>query len=206
MLPSMGASLEPSWRLFVAVFPSSEASAELSRLLSPLWVAPPQAGLRWLSGESLHVTLQFFGSVPEARVLALSAGCARAAASSGPFELRFAGAGAFPNLRRARVLWLGVGQGARELTQLSAAVELQTRSVLAEASAEEHTFTPHLSVARLSTKLDVTPLMAALRSGSVSMQVRELALVRSRVGGNGARYEVIERFELAGAVRDCSCS
>jgi 2'-5' RNA ligase len=200
MLRSMSASRGSNWRLFAAVLPSSEASAELARLLSPLWAAAPQAGLRWLSGESLHVTLQFFGSVPEARVSALSAGCARAAASSGPFELRLAGAGAFPSLRRARVVWLGVGQGASELTQLSAAVGSARPLSCAAASAAEQVFTPHLSVARLSTPLDAAPLVAALRSVGVSMQVRQLALLRSRLGGAAARYEVIERFELAAAV------
>jgi 2'-5' RNA ligase len=195
----MSVSRESNWRLFAAVLPSSEASAELARLLSSLWAAAPQAGLRWLSGESLHVTLQFFGSVPEPRVSALSAGCAHAAASSGPFELRFAEAGAFPSPRRARVLWLGVGQGASELTQLSAAVARAARPLLGTASAREQVFTPHLSVARLSTPLDAAPLVAALGAVDVSMRVRQLVLLRSRLGGPAARYEVIERFELAAA-------
>jgi RNA 2',3'-cyclic 3'-phosphodiesterase len=194
----MSATQEPKWRLFAAVFPGGEAAAELAQLLAPLWAGAPQAGLRWLSSESLHVTLQFFGAVPEARVSALAAGCARAAASSGPFELRFAGAGAFPSLRRARVLWLGVAQGARELAQLSAAVASEARPVLGAAPVrEEQAFTPHLSVARLSTALDAAPLAAALQSASVSMQVEQLALVRSTLGGKAARYEVIERFGLA---------
>jgi 2'-5' RNA ligase len=201
MLRTMSVSRESNWRLFAALLPSSEASAQLAHLLSPLWAAAPQAGLRWLSGESLHVTLQFFGSVPEPRVSALSAGCARAAASSGPFELRFAGAGAFPSPRRARVLWLGVGQGASELTQLSASIASAARPLLAAASAAgEQLFTPHLSVARLSMPLDVAPLAAALRAVDVSMQVRQLVLLRSRLGGAAARYEVIERFELAGTL------
>jgi 2'-5' RNA ligase len=98
-------------------------------------------------------------------------------------------------------LWLGVQQGARELTQLSAAVARDARPLLGAAAAvAEPAFTPHLSVARLSTPLDAAPLAAALRSVDVSMQVHQLALVRSRLGGAAARYEVIERFELTATV------
>jgi 2'-5' RNA ligase len=123
MLGRMSESQAAKWRLFVAVFPSPQASAELARELSAHWASPGRAGLRWVSSENLHVTLKFLGSVPQASVAALSAACALAAQSGQPFELRWSGAGAFPSARRARILWLGVAEGARELTQLSAAVD-----------------------------------------------------------------------------------
>jgi RNA 2',3'-cyclic 3'-phosphodiesterase len=195
MLRGMGEPRAAKWRLFAAVFPSAEASAELARQLAPHWTAPSRAGLRWISAENLHVTLRFFGSVPEADVAALSEACALAAQSGQPFELRWSGAGAFPSLRRARILWLGVAQGARELTQLSAAVDRALAS--APAATRDHPFTPHLSVARLASPADVAQLAAALQTLDVRMQVRRLSLVRSRPGSALARYEVIQDFELA---------
>jgi RNA 2',3'-cyclic 3'-phosphodiesterase len=201
MLRGVGEPRAANWRLFAAVFPSAEASAELARQLSPHWAAPSRAGLRWISGENLHVTLKFFGSVPEAGVPALSEACALAAHSGQPFELRWSGAGAFPSLRRARILWLGVAQGTRELTQLSAAVDgaVGALTSLPAASTRDHPFTPHLSVARLSAARDVARLAAALQTLDVRMQVRRLSLVRSRPGSAHARYEVIQDFELGGS-------
>jgi RNA 2',3'-cyclic 3'-phosphodiesterase len=194
MLRTMIEAKSAKLRLFAAVFPQRDALIELERWLAAQRAVVAPAGLRWVAGSSLHLTLQFFGSVAEAQLEAFADACARAAVSCKPFRLRFSGAGAFPNPRHARVVWLGVSAGADELRALAGAVESAVRPL--GWSREQPAFTPHLSVARLSTAADASPLLAALQAVDVRTPVTQLALVRSRLGAPAARYEVIARFEL----------
>jgi 2'-5' RNA ligase len=183
-----------SWRLFAAVIPSATALIDLERQLESRKAVGDVAGLRWLAGESLHLTLQFFGAVPETRVEPLAEACARAAVSCKPFALSLSGAGAFPKPQAARVVWVGVGQGADQLQRLAAAVEHEAAPL--GWSRDAHGFTPHLSVARSSAAFDASPLTAALRSIELCVHVTHLALVRSRLGAPAARYDVLHGFAL----------
>ncbi|HWV56047.1 MAG TPA: RNA 2',3'-cyclic phosphodiesterase, partial [Longimicrobiales bacterium] len=63
--------------------------------------------VRWVSAESLHITMKFLGEVRHDRVGSV-VGAVEAAASKTPaFDLGLGGFGAFPALRRPRVIWLG---------------------------------------------------------------------------------------------------
>ncbi|WP_343245084.1 2'-5' RNA ligase family protein, partial [Streptomyces sp. SID14478] len=52
-------------RLFAAVLPPQEAVAELGRAVDRL---APADGLRWTGRPGWHLTLAFYGDVPEAGV------------------------------------------------------------------------------------------------------------------------------------------
>src|SRR5258708_4850328 len=70
--------------------------------------------------------------------------------------------GAFPNARRARVLWAGMTEGAERLTSLARALE----GALARKGfdAAEHPFTAHLTVGRVrEPRADWTERLAAVR-------------------------------------------
>ncbi|MFD4992769.1 RNA 2',3'-cyclic phosphodiesterase [Cellulosimicrobium cellulans] len=75
--------------------------------------------VRWTPPELWHVTVSFFGSVPDGAVPELSAALARVALETPPLSLRLRGAGVFDR----RVLWVGVGGPDTDaLPGLSAAV------------------------------------------------------------------------------------
>jgi 2'-5' RNA ligase len=180
-------------RLFAAVFPPRAALVELSAALAA-HQSEPLTGMRFVPPLNLHLTLQFFGSIAPAQVEDLAHACASAADGGSCFELRLRSAGAFPQTRKARVVWLGVDAGAAELAQLSVALNAAASPL--GLRAPEHDFTPHLTVARSSTPRDVSPLLAALAPIDLRMSIEALALVRSRMGGPTVRYETLARFEL----------
>ena len=92
-------------RLFVAIPCGERLRAALSARLD---VSGADLSLRWTRPHSWHITLQFLGDWPETRVPALVEALS---ASSGPppFTLVPEGLGAFPGLRRPRVLFLQMG-------------------------------------------------------------------------------------------------
>ncbi len=106
-------------RLFVAVDLSDEArqamAAEQQRIAAAL--AGRQTSLKWVRPEHMHLTLVFFGSVYEARALAVVYAMGRDV-DAAPFDMVFDGLGVFPPHGEPRVLWTGVRQGAAELVTL----------------------------------------------------------------------------------------
>ena len=71
--------------------------------------------------DGLHVTLRFLGATPPGPDPARSGRrSGRPPSATQPFEVVLAGAGAFPEGRRPRTLWLGIQRGADELADLAA--------------------------------------------------------------------------------------
>lgn len=143
--------------------------------------------------ENWHFTLRFLGATqPEVRDRVIS--ILSAATCGAPFTVRFNELGAFPRASRARVLWLGIDQGAERMIQLAAIAEGAARSVGFEAESRE--FKPHLTVSRIDPPVSVSTLIASKPRIDITMMVDSLILYRSRLGGGPARYEEVERIPL----------
>jgi 2'-5' RNA ligase len=186
-------------RLFFAVPVPGPARAPLEEALPTL--APLLSGARVTPPGGWHLTLAFLGQVqPEMADEVVRVGEA-AVAGVLPARLRLEGAGTFPEGRRARVLWAGVGGDAEVLVRLAAALSAGCEA--AGLRSEERPLTPHLTLARFSTPAPVPQealdLVAGAAAAGPPWEARELACYRSTLGGpRGARYRVVREFPLAG--------
>jgi 2'-5' RNA ligase len=93
-------------RTFVAIRCGEEVAASLRRAAGKL--ARIDDRLKAGAAEDLHLTVQFLGDTREEDLMPVSRALAEAAAASRPVEARYVGLGAFPEARRARVVWAGV--------------------------------------------------------------------------------------------------
>ena len=96
-------------RAFVAVDLPEEARAALGEVGAALagWVA--RGAVKWVRPELMHLTLRFLGDTPFDRRPAVQAALDAVAAAHVPFDLHLTGVGCFPNPRRPRVVWVGLG-------------------------------------------------------------------------------------------------
>src|SRR5262245_12973776 len=74
--------------------------------------------VKWVEPENLHVTLLFLGEVEDKALPGVCRVVAECAARHEPFEMSVESAGCFPNPRRPRTLWVGIGAGLQELVAL----------------------------------------------------------------------------------------
>ncbi len=157
---------------------------------------PAADGLRWEAPERWHLTLQFLG--PLARRAPVIDGLAAAMGERDPFPFRLGGAGAFPNPRRARVVWIGAADGGDAMIRLAAAVSAALEPRGFEVDRPLH---PHLTVARLKVPGDVGPVLEALGPDPVgpAFGVGEVVLYESRLSAQGPTYTVLERFPFRNA-------
>jgi 2'-5' RNA ligase len=182
--------------MFVAVAPPEDVLAELSEFLEPRQDADPE--LRWTHPEQWHVTLAFMPAVADRNLDRLIEGLEQAAAKRQPFQLALAGAGAFPDPARAKLLWQGIAGEVAELAGLAQSARNAANSAGTEVDGA--TFRPHLSVARLNRPRNVSRWLRIFDTYySQPWTVENFELIESHLGqgpGGRPRYQVREQFQL----------
>ena len=134
--------------------------------------------------DTLHVTLAFLGEIPEGRV----ADACKVAddVAAGPFDLTLDRLGYW---QHNRILWAG-GVSPR-LTFL--ADELGKGLRAADFALDVRPFVAHLTLLR-DARCETAPTL----SKPIEWPAREFVLAESRLSREGARYEIVGRWPLAG--------
>lgn len=132
-------------RIFLGVFPPREVQHAAERVIERL--RQPEDGVSWVRPDNLHFTLRFLGDLGEDGARRAAVAAADAAIARPAFDARLGSLGAFPSARKARVLWIGLAEGAEGLIGLARAVEeaLQRKGF----GRAERPFAPHLTIGRV---------------------------------------------------------
>lgn len=185
-------------RAFIAIpipDPLREALAGEQDRLRPL--------LPWASfvrPAGIHLTLHFLGDISPKLAEGLGSELAREVAPLAPFDLCSGGLGIFPDPRRPRVLWVGLGDS-DPLAELHRACGTVLRR--RKLKVESRRYHPHLTLARFRKPLDrpaLDTLACELEGGAIDLgriPVGEVRLYRSELLPQGARYSVLAAAPLA---------
>ena len=103
-------------------------------------------GVRWVRPEGIHLTLKFFGDILSADIAQISEVIEDKTRDAVSMSLNTDKVGAFPNLERPRVLWLGMTGDVQNLLTLQQAIEtgLEPHGF----KREKRKFRPHLTLGR----------------------------------------------------------
>ncbi|MFW9845105.1 MAG: RNA 2',3'-cyclic phosphodiesterase [Candidatus Thorarchaeota archaeon] len=74
------------------------------------------AKIKLVEHDNIHFTLRFLGDTPSTKIEKIREEFANAEFDA--FTIRIKGVGAFPNIRRPRVIWVGVAENADKVTHL----------------------------------------------------------------------------------------
>jgi 2'-5' RNA ligase len=179
-------------RLFVALQIPPAVRNNLAEFLAALRALSPQS--RWVRAENLHVTLKFIDEMQPEKLGAIRAALS-AVRSDQAVALDFRGLGFFPNERRPRVFWAGIGASAN-LGQLASDIDRALEKL--GIPPENRPFSPHLTVARFEPPGLPEKLRKAIQEitkrefGSVAAE--EFQLIESKLKPGGAEYTTLETF------------
>lgn len=109
--------------------------------------------VRWVPMGNMHLTLKFLGDISPSNVDMLSQMLHAETDLTNCFELRFGGLGSFPNLKRPRVIYIGI-QAPAALETLYRGIESASRRLGYES--EERGFSPHLTIGRVRQNVTAT--------------------------------------------------
>jgi 2'-5' RNA ligase len=185
-------------RLFLAIELGEQVLDLLDQETAPLRAEAPD--LSWTAREKRHLTLKFLGDLPDDAPPRLIEAAEQVVSRHRRVELSLGEVGAFPNFRRARVVWIGVEQEPRlELLHhdLEVACEQQGFEV------EGRPFRPHVTLARVRAPLEAARARSLARVArtvrvQVTEQVERITLFESILAPSGARYRRLHAATLGG--------
>jgi 2'-5' RNA ligase len=178
-------------RTFIAVEIPPSVQQELARIQERL--KQGRLPVRWVAPEKVHLTLKFLGEISPEQVTAVGEATARVAADSQPFDLEAVGIGVFPNVRRPRVVWVGVEGDLGVLRRLQAYLETALAGL--GFSPERRPFSAHLTMGRVRRRTSpgdarhVGEVVTGLQVSSLGRwRVDEIVVVRSDLRPTGPIY------------------
>jgi 2'-5' RNA ligase len=178
-------------RLFLAVEVPKRQKRSVEQAIAPLRAEIGNA--RWTAHQMWHVTLKFFGEVAEDRLEAVQEVISQAVIGTEVIESQLTDIGAFPNLRRARVLWVGMTDPTDALRALAGRVEAGWPD------ARPRALHPHITLARFNHPARVANVVDKFRPLDLDrtpFAIEKTILYRSHLGSGGPRYEALAEFSL----------
>ena len=186
-------------RAFIAIELSEEVRAAIGEAQARLKRVPLSVKVTWVKPANLHLTLQFLGHVDEGKLDPIKAALAAVAGAHPAQEVTVAGAGAFPDLERARVLWVGCDDADGRLKTLAEAVQRAMLPLGFEP--ERRGFSAHLTLGRVKFPRPDAALTKALDSLKDTffgkMRVDALHLFESQLHPEGSVYSKLSSHALA---------
>lgn len=154
--------------------------------------------VNWVELDQLHMTLKFLGEVRPERVRDVKSAVAQVAQKTEPFTMLLRGAGAFPTMRRPKVIWLGA-DASPELRCLKHDLEWELAPQGFER--EVRAFHPHVTLGRATNQARAGDFrhFGGLVDGmdfEREITVRTVDLMESYLSAKGARYEKLMSAKL----------
>lgn len=183
-------------RCFLAIELSEEARNAVAGLRDRLRRAGANAS--WPRPENLHLTLRFLGEMDEECQAAIAARLRESLATLQSPALLVRGTGAFPNVRKPSVVWVGIESPGNALAAVQDACEQAAQAI--GLKAEKKAFRPHITLARLREPYRAGRLVRALETDSGffggEFTASNVTLFSSTLTPQGAVYAPLEHFPL----------
>ena len=179
-------------RAFIAIDIPDDVRARISGVTHKLRQRLHAYPIRWVPPQNIHLTLKFLGDVSEHNLHTLTHLLAGEIKTHRPFEFSVGTLGAFPELRRPRVIWVGV-EAPDELLALQRGIDHAVSKLGYDR--ERRPYQPHLTLGRISRNASSSEIRAigqALQEINIgflgSARATEVHLYRSDLHSQGAVY------------------
>jgi 2'-5' RNA ligase len=185
-------------RLFIAVNIPKKERDRIFRVARTLREA--EHPVRWVEPDLFHLTLKFLGEVTPERLPTVEKVIESVALSTAGFQMKIEGFGAFPTIRKPRILWVGAdpSPAIRCLKQ-----DLEWALSDHGFDRETRAFHPHFTLGRATSEDGAGAFrgldsLSADLSYSGEVKVWKVDLMESHLSASGPRYEILSSFPLKG--------
>lgn len=179
-------------RAFIAVDLPTDLQARLSQVSNELKEQMGDVPVRWVPSENMHLTLKFLGDVSTNNLDVIKDILKGETVDRETLVISVGEIGAYPKVRRPRVIWVGV-EAPAELESLQRGIENQTARV--GYSRDRRSFSPHITLGRVSRNAspsDVRAIGDVLSTQELGFlgvaRIAAVHLYRSDLTSDGAVY------------------
>jgi len=187
-------------RSFVALEVPAGIQIALANSTDSLRQALPRPLVRWVESKNVHLTILFLGDVSPSRLEQLADALRENASTHEPFDLSVRGLGAFPDARKARVIWIGLDAPPGFSTLVRG---VQSTAAKLGFALEERPLSPHLTIGRVgqhATATDLQHVRTALEATSIGLvgtfRVEALQVFKSELKPGGPVYTKLNSLPL----------
>lgn len=153
----------------------------------------------WVKAANIHLTVVFMGNVEEQNVPSIISHIDQVTSEYKHFEISLGGMGLFPDIRRPRVIWLGLDGDIKGLAALRD--ELQRPLESFGVKQEKRPFRPHLTLGRFRRSVKKRTLLKKAIDDYSDFSgpdgiLDELVLFKSELKPGGAVYSRLHSWPL----------
>ena len=151
--------------------------------------------IKWVQPDNIHLTLKFLGNVDSNDIDGITAAMSVAIQGCGPITLCAKGVGVFPGLKRARVIWIGLGGQVQRLSEMQGKLEKNLAEI--GFSEENRSFKAHLTIGRFKSSVNPKVIGPILQKYSAIQSeefiLNQIVLFKSDLTPSGPVYSVLQR-------------
>lgn len=188
-------------RSFIAIEFDNEQKRALADLQSRLKREHGSNAIRWVVAGNIHLTLKFLGNVAADKQLALQNAVAAACAGTPPFVLKLNGVGAFPNVNRPNVVWVGVEGDVG--TAIKLAQKIDQACTALGFPREERALSPHLTLGRVKRdassreRQQISEMLAKAQARDLGeCRIERVSIMKSELKPSGSVYSKLAVIDL----------
>ncbi|MDT8323759.1 MAG: RNA 2',3'-cyclic phosphodiesterase [Bacteroidota bacterium] len=182
-------------RSFIALYPDPVAREHMAAFVACMRAR--DRSCRWEQPEKVHITLKFLGDVLPATLEEVASDLRKEVPAEGEIAAEINRTGAFPNMKRPRIVWLGFNDTVPRVLSL----QRLTEEVCARhgLQREEKEFTPHFTVGRLRRGASAERLeneLAACSFQPATVHFSDVRIMESTLTPQGAIHRERARIAL----------
>lgn len=147
-------------------------------------------GVKWVEEKNLHITLKFMGEIEENKIPLISEVLEEVQDKFKTFEVYLKEAGAFPDLRFPRVLWVGI-HPEEKIKEIFDFVEKKLEKT--GIPREKRNFHPHITVARVKKRGKIN---FEKKNFGDDFKIKKIVLFKSELNPEGPVYTPLKEVEL----------
>ena len=183
-------------RSFIAVLISDDLKRRIAVVQEDFKKAAPD--VKWVEEENFHITMKFLGDTRTDELDAIREAIEAAIGDLPPFAAEISGAGAFPNPRRPRTVWVGITSGVDQLAEIAKRIESALETI--GFPKEDRPFKAHITIGRVKDDRGVGKLAGALQEAESvqlgTVNVASVAIMKSELRREGPIYSVLGEISL----------
>ncbi len=185
-----------SIRTFIAI----EIPGDIRNKIAELQFRLKELGGRitWVKPENMHLTLKFLGDTDESLIENISEKLMQLALSFNQFEIKVKSVGAFPNLRRPKIFWVGTETDSSTLIELANKIDQQMSKF--GYAREKRRFSAHLTMGRVRDNKGIEPLIKKLQKEELfnpgKFVVKEVLFIKSELTRKGPIYTLLKKIKI----------
>lgn len=181
-------------------FISFEASSDVQRMLTEFQTHLKAAGadVRWEPASKFHATIKFLGDVKESMLPQLVETIEAVFSATPPFSADCNSHGAFPSMKRPRIIWAGCENPDGTLFRSKQGLDQALLPLGFEIDNRE--FHPHITLGRVRSPHRIKHLIDMMESLNFEQTIfdcRAIKLMKSVLKPGGSEYSIIHSFPLS---------